>query len=57
VQVVGSPSADVFGSSKFVRQVARGGEIRSAVVSRDPVDGPIRRMVGSVAGGGLYARS
>jgi hypothetical protein len=55
-----SPSADVFVSSKIVRQVARGGEkreIRSVVVTRDTVDGPIRRMVGFVAGNGLYDRS
>jgi hypothetical protein len=55
-----SLSAEVFVSSKIVRQVARGGEkreFRSVVVTRDTVDGPIRRMVGFVAGDGLYARS
>jgi hypothetical protein len=55
-----SLSAEVFVSSKIVRQVARGGEkreFRSVVVTRDTVDGPIRRMVGFVAGNGLYARS
>jgi hypothetical protein len=40
-----SLSAEVFVSSKIVRQVARGGEkreFRSVVVTRDTVDGPIR---------------
>jgi hypothetical protein len=55
-----SLSAEVFVSSKIVRQVARGGEkreFRSVVVTRDTVDGPIRVMVGFVEGDGLYARS
>jgi hypothetical protein len=55
-----SPSADVFVSSKIVRQVAGGGEkreIRSAVVTRDTVDDRIRDMVDSVACDGLYVRS
>jgi hypothetical protein len=54
------PSAEVFFSSKIVRQVARGGEkreFRSVVVTRDTVDGPIRGMVGVVVGNGLYDRS